>query len=115
MKLLIFAYLYNLPNATGGADEIITETITAFPALVPLILFFVFAVVFLGGITRQKIRTGTADYSAWAIIASMATLLPALLFSVNAGFIRLDWLIIVISMNILSAVWFFMDRKISEV
>ena len=108
-------YLYNLPNATSGADAILLQTTNIFPAFTPLILFFVFAVVFIGGITRQKIRTGTADYSAWAIIASMATLLPALLFSISAGFIRLDWLIIVVSLNILSAIWFFMDRKISEV
>jgi len=109
------AYLYNLPNTTAGADSILIQTQNVFPALTPLILFFTFLVVFLGGVGRQKIRTGSADYSAWAIIASMATLLPALLFSVSAGFIRLDWLIIVVSLNILSAIWFFMDRKISEV
>jgi len=108
-------YLYNLPNATSGADAILSETTTVFPAFVPLLLFFVFGVVFLGGIARQRVRTGTADYSAWAIIASVATLLLALLFSVSAGFIRLDWLVIVLSLNLLSAVWFFLDRKSSEV
>ena len=113
--MIFLAYLYTLPNATSGADAILSQTTTVFPAFVPLLLFFVFAVVFLGGIARQRVRTGSADYSAWAIIASMATLLPALLFSVSEGFIRLDWLIIVISLNMLSAVWFFMDRKISEV
>ena len=85
------AYLYNLPNSTADIDTILSQTTNVFPAFTPLILFFVFFVVLLGGITRQKLRNGTADYSAWAIIASMATLLPALLFSVNAGFIRLDW------------------------
>jgi len=113
--MVFLAYLYELPNATSGADAILSETTNVFPAFVPLILFFVFGVVFLGGIARQRVRTGTADYSAWAIIASIATLLPALLFSVSAGYIRLDWLIIVVSMNLLSAVWFFLDRKISEV
>jgi len=117
--MIFLTYLYNLPNATSGADAILYQTINISPkfsgVFVPLILFFVFAVVFIGGITRQKIRTGTADYSAWAIIASMATLLPALLFSISAGFIRLDWLIIVVSLNMLSAIWFFLDRKISEV
>ena len=113
--MIFQAYLYNLPNATSGADTILAQTINVFPAFTPLILFFTFLVVLIGGITRQKIRTGTADYSAWAIIASIATLLPALLFSVSSGFIRLDWLIIVVSLNILSALWFFLDRKISEV
>jgi len=95
------AYLYDLPNKTTGIDDIVIQTTNIFPAFTPLILFFVFLVVFIGGITRQKIRTGTADYSAWAIVASIATLLPALLFSVSAGFIRLDWLVIVVSLNIL--------------
>jgi len=113
--MIFLEYLYNLPNSTSGLDDIMIQTSAVSSAITPLLLVFVFLVVFIGGITRQKIRTGTADYSAWAIIASMATLLPALLFSITAGFIRLDWLIIVISINILSAIWFFMDRKVSEV
>ena len=114
--MIFLEYLYALPNATEGIDTIVNQMTTGdFYWLVPMILFFTFCVVFIGGITRQKIRTGTADYSAWAILASMATLLPALLFSVQAGFIRLDWLVIVVTLNILSAFWFFMDKKVTEV
>jgi len=109
------AYLYELPNATSGLDAIMVQTLNIFPALTPLILLFVFLVIFLGGITRQKLRSGTSDYPAWAMVASLATLIPALLFSVQAGFIRLDWLVIVITLNILSAIWFFFDRKYTEV
>ena len=113
--MIFLDYLYNLPNETSGLDAIVTQTMSSFAWITPIFLFFIFMVVFLGGITRQKIRNGTADYSAWAIIASIATLLPALLFSVNSGFIRLDWLIIVVTLNILSAIWFFLDRKYTEV
>ena len=108
-------YLYDLPNATTGIDAITIQMFDSFPFIGSLMLLFTFLVVFIGGITRQTIRSGTADYSAWAIIASMATLLPALLFSITAGFIQVDWLIIVVAMNILCAIWFFMDRKPSEV
>ena len=108
-------YLYDLPNSTAGIDAIAIETFNTFPFMGGLILLFIFLVVFLGGITRQKLRMGNADYSAWAVIASIATLLPALLFSVTAGFIQLDWLIIVVSINIMSATWFFLDRRASEV
>jgi len=108
-------YLYNLPNSTEGIDSIAIQTFNVFPWMGSLILMFIFLVVFLGGITRQKLRIGTADYSAWAVIASISTLLPALLFSVTGGFIQLDWLIIVISINIMSATWFFLDRKVTEV
>jgi len=108
-------YLYNLPNATSGIDAIVIQTINIFPAFTPLLMFFVFLVVFIGGASRQKIRTGSADFPAWAMIGSIATLLLALLFSVTAGFIRLDWLVIVLSLNILSAIWFFLDKKVTEV
>jgi len=83
--------------------------------MTPLILMFVFFTVFLGGITRQKIRTGTADYPVWSVIASLSILVIALLFSVAAGFIRLDWLVIVVSLNILSAIWLFLDKRSSEI
>ena len=108
-------YLYDLPNATSGLDAVVVDTFSVFPFMSSLILLFVYLTVFLGGITRQTIRSGTADYSAWALIAAMATLLPALIFSISAGFIQLDWLIIVVAVNIIGAVWFFLDRKPSEV
>jgi len=113
--MLFLDYLYNLPNSTTGLDSIVVDTVKIFPAFVPLILFFVFLVVFIGGITRQKTRTGVADYSTWAIIASIATLLPALLFSINVGYIEYDVLIIVVTLNIMSAVWFFLDRGSSDI
>ena len=109
------SYIYNLPNETSGIDAIVIQTFELFPWLGALFLMFTFLTVFLGGITRQKIRSGTADYPVWSIIASLSILIIALLFSVSAGFIRLDWLIIVISLNILSAIWLFLDKKSSEI
>ena len=109
------SYLYNLPNTTSGLDAIVIDTFSVFPFMSSLILLFVYLTVFIGGITRQLIKSGTADYSAWALIAGMATLLPALIFSISAGFIQLDWLIIVVAMNILGAIWFFLDKKPSEI
>jgi len=100
---------------TSGIDAIVIQTFELFPWLGALFLMFTFLTVFLGGITRQKIRSGTADHSAWSVIASIATLLLGLLFSVTSGFISLDWLIIVVALNIMSATWFFLDKKISEV
>jgi len=114
--MIFLEYLYTLPNSTTGIDSIVYQMTTgSFYWLVPMILFFTFMLVFLGGIGRQKTKTGTADYAAWAVMASIATLLPALLFSVSAGYIRLDWLVIVVTLNIFSAVWFFLDKKITEV
>ena len=114
--MIFLAYLYDLPNATEGLDAVLLQMTTgSFYWFVPLLLFFVWVVVFAGGISRQRIRTGTADYPAWSILASISTLLIALLFSISAGYIRLDWLVIVVVINIFSAIWLFLDRKTSEV
>ena len=109
------SYLYDIPNATAGLDAVVIDTFNSFPFMGALILLFVYLTVFIGGITRQTIRSGTADYSAWALLAGLATLVPALVLSISNGFIQLDWLIIVVALNILAAIWFFLDKKPSEV
>lgn len=104
-----------MPNATSGADEFFAQTVTEVSTFIPGFLAFVFFVVFLGGILRQKLRTGWADYSMWSVIASLSMFMIALIASTATGIIRLDLLIIVLVITIFSGVWFFMDRKASEV
>ena len=113
--IIFLDYLYAMPNATSGIDEIAKQTITAVPTFVPMLLAFVFFVIFLGGISRQKARTGTADYPLWSVIASISIYLIALMLTLAEGLIRLDWLAIVTVITIFSGVWFFLDRKASEV
>ena len=113
--MIFLDHLYNLPNSTTGLDNIATQTITEVPSLMYLILFFIFSVVMIGGISRQTLKTGTADYPAWALIASISTLLISLLLSIKNGFISLDVLIIVVTLNIGSAVWLYLDKRVSEV
>src|SRR3990167_6808988 len=108
------AYLYDVPNSTTGFDAILVDTAREVPALGPFILFFVFMVVFLGGIMRQKARVGTADYAMWSVVASIGTLIIALIMSTIVGVIRLDWLVIVVVVTLLSGIWLFLDRKPSE-
>ncbi len=107
--------LYNLPNSTAGPDDILVETITAVPGFTSLLLAFVFFVVFLGGISRQKARSGTADYPMWSVVASLSTFLIALIMSISAGVIGLDLLIIMTVITIFSGVWLFLDKRSGEV
>jgi uncharacterized membrane protein len=110
----IFYYLYNLPNATTGVDDILVQEQAAVPYFVPLILFFVFLVVFLGGVVRQKARTGTADYPIWALMGCLSAFFTALLMSVIQGLVDVALLGVVIFITIFSAVWFLLDRKPQE-
>jgi hypothetical protein len=108
-------YLYALPENTTGIDDIAVQTIGIVPGFVHFILLFMFLVIFIGGISRQKTRLGSADYSAWSVVASISTLILALLFSVIQGFLGLDILIVTLCLCLGSAVWFFLDRRASEV
>ena len=85
------------------------------PALTPMLLLFVFFTVTLGGIIRQTMKTGSADYPLWSVIGSMATFLIAMIMSITSGLIRLDWLVIVIVITIFSGVWLFLSRRGNEI
>jgi hypothetical protein len=70
----------------------------------------------MGGSSRQKARTGSADFPMWSVIASMSTLMIALILSVTTkSLINIDWLVITVVVTIFSGVWFFLDHKQSEV
>lgn len=112
---MIFLDLYTLPNATEGIDTIAVQVVTEIPAFTPLLLAFVFFLIFLGGISRQKFRTGSADTPAWAVVASLATLMVSLILSMITGLILLDWLVIVIVITIFSGVWLFLSKRGGEV
>lgn len=110
----IFYYLYSLPNATTGMDDILVQEASAVSSLVPLILFFVFLVVFLGGVVRQKAKTGTADYPIWALLGCLSAFFVTLLMSVIQGLVDVFLLGIVIFFTIFAGVWFLLDRRPQE-
>lgn len=113
--MLFLDYLYNLPNSTEGLDNIFVEVVTAEPSFIPLLMAFTFFLIFLGGISRQKMRSGTADYPLWAVVASLGTYLVTLVLSLTAGLINIWWLSIVTVVTMFSGIWLFLDRKMSEV
>jgi len=106
--------LYNISNNTGGIDSILVDTMASVNAFIPLTLLFTFFVVFLGGVGRQKARTGTADFPMWAVVASISTLILSLIMTLVEGLIRLEWLSIIIVITIFSGVWLFLDKKNGE-
>lgn len=115
IKMIFMDYLYDLPNATTGIDDITVQTISAVPSFSTLIILFIMGVVFLGGVSRQATRTGTADYPAWAVISSISGLLGVLILGIYSGLVSLTTTVIVTVITIFSGVWLFLDRRISEV
>lgn len=113
--MIFLDYLYNIPNSTTGFDDIAVQTVATTPSFTPLILLFVFFMVFIGGISRQKLRTGTSDYPMWSVVASLSAFMIALIMTLIEGLIQLDILVIVVTVTIFSSVWLFLDRRASEI
>jgi len=109
---MLFLDLYTLPNSTTP-DQILIDTIAEVDIVPKLLLAFVFFVVFIGGSMRQSLRTGTADFAMWSVVASLCTLMIALIMSTAIGFISLEWLVIVVVITILSGVWLYFDRAMT--
>lgn len=113
--ILIKMVLYDVPNVSEGLDEAMVSLSSQVGAFVPMLLFFVFCTIFLGGSINQKRRTGSADMPMWAATASIATMLISLIFTLRSGIIQLEVLSIVITITIFSGFWLFMDRNRNEV
>lgn len=107
--------LYEPPNLTAGIDEAIVGTIVAVPSFLPMMLLFVFGVVFIGGVTSQKRRTGSADFPMWATLSSVATLMVTLPLTLTEGLIQLEVLVTVVALTIASGLWLFLTRHRHEV
>jgi len=111
------SYLYEIPNMTAGTglDETLVSTQASVPVFIPMFLLFVFGFVLISGIIQQNRRNGSADFSMWTVLASICTLLVALPMTLIAGLLSLDWLVILVIVNIFAGLWFFMDRNKNEV
>jgi len=107
--------LFTQPNLTSGIDDALVTTANAVPIFPVMILVFVFAMVWMGGTSNQKRRTGNADYPFWTVLAGLTTTMLSLIFTLGGGLINLTTLGIVVAITILSAVWFFLSSVRGEV
>jgi len=104
------AYKYTIPNMTEGVDQALVGIAEQVPSFPIMILVFIWGVVFLGGVMKQKQRLGYADFPMWTTMASFSCLVVSLLMSVREGFITLQVLSIVVVVTIFSAVWLFLSK-----
>lgn len=109
------SYTYEMPNMSGGFDNTLVELNNEVGVFVPFTLLFVFFLIFLGGITRQKAKSGYADVPLWSTLASMGTLLVTLAMSLADGLINNLTLAVVIVLTILSFIWLALGSTNREV
>jgi len=107
--------LYAQPNLTGGIDEALVQVVEAVPSFIVGLLFFVWGIVFLGGMASQRRRTGFSDTPMWATMASVSTMLISLMLTLKQGLISGEILGIVIAVTIFSGLWLFLSKGRGEV
>jgi len=113
--LIKMAYLYEVPNITSGIDDILVGTVTAVPSFMPLFLFFIFGVVWVGGILSQYKRSGISDVPFWSVTASVIVFIISLILTLRQGLIQVEVLSVVTIITILTGFWFFIDRNKNEI
>ncbi len=101
--------LYTLTDATTP-DGVLIGISSSVPVLPIMILVFTWFFIFITGARKQADRTGDADVSQWALLSSVTILILSLIMTITAGLLTLPVLIIVVSITILTAVWFFLSR-----
>jgi len=109
------SYLYNVPNYTAGIDQVLVQTQESINIFIPMFLFFIWCMIFLGGIMAQKRRSVYIDSPVWATLSSIVTLIIALPLTLVVGLVQLEWLVIIVIMTMLSGLWLFLDKNRSEV
>ena len=99
-------------NLTTGntPDEVLIGLATSVSILPVMLLVFTWGMVFFSGVQRQQKRFGYADMPQWATMASLSCVLLSLVMTTSKGLITLETLIVVMSVAILSGVWFFLSR-----
>lgn len=106
--------IYTQPNLTGGIDSNLVQIVSQVPSYTVGLLLFVWGVVFIAGSGEQKRRGGYADMPMWAIMASLSTLMVALILTLIPGLINLTVLSAVVGITIMSGVWLFLSKGRGE-
>ncbi len=112
---MIFLNHLNLPsggsqNFSEGIDKIFVYVAQEIPIFIPMILFALFMIVFISGITLQRRNQGTQDTPMWAAISMYTTSTAALIMTLADGLINLFTLVTTLTIAIAVSIWFFMSK-----
>lgn len=98
--------MYEISNATNPADLLISIS-SQVPILFPMILFFEFCVIAIGGAFTNQRRVGYTNISMWFAIAGLITTTSAFILFMVDGLINLATLGVVCAVTFASVLWFF--------
>lgn len=98
--------MYNITSEIG-LDKILINISQQVPSLFPMLLFFEFMVIAIGGAFANQRRVGYTNISMWCAISGLVTTTSAfILFLVN-GIITITTLSVTCAFTIAFVMWFF--------
>lgn len=98
--------MYDISNATNPATLFVSIA-RQVPILFPMLLFFEFCVIAIGGAFANKRSVGYTNISMWFAIAGLITTTSAFILFMVDGLINLATLGIVCAVTFASVLWFF--------
>ncbi len=106
---------YALPNNTAlnfstGLDKLFVYVANQVPTFIPMMLFSLFMIIFLGGFFAQQRRTGTGDIAQWFSIAGWLTAISALLMFLIPDLINLPTVLITFGVAFTGMIWFYFTK-----
>ena len=102
---------YEFPEMNGtGVDELVVDMAQTINIFVPMLLVFVFFVVWITGYRKQRVSTGVGDAPVWATVAGVVTSITALLLSLVPNLIDLGTLVITFLVTIIMGIWLFASK-----
>lgn len=93
-------------NTTNGLDQVLRTVQEEVSLFIPMLLIFIYVVIFITGYKKQKEESGNGDMAQWAVVSGIVTSIVALILSMGTNIISLQVLVITIAITILSAIWF---------
>jgi hypothetical protein len=103
--MLIKMATFSFPNASAGVDASLVGINQQVPSFIPIILFFVFVIIFTTGFVGQKRRTGSGDAPMWFVVSGISITVMTLILSTVDGLVNGFVLSTVIGITILSFVF----------
>lgn len=97
--------MYNITNNTE-LSAIVVNTSQNIPILFPLILFFEFMVIAIGGSFANARRVGFTNLSMWFAIAGLITTTSAFILFLVDGIINLVTLGVCVAVTLGCVAWF---------
>lgn len=103
---------YDLPSTNITTLEgLLVYEAQQIPILFPMILFLIYVAIAGSGFFYQDKKTGRGNLAMWSSISGLITSTLSFILFLIPGLINLITLVIVVSVTLISAIWFIFESK----